>query len=402
MSADGLRASSSEILEKIGQRAPLTRSEVIGLFSFEGEEAEALFGLARSVRGTLYGPSVTVSRNVFLPITHACRNRCGYCTYRTDPADGASALMSPDEVLRVAEQGDALGCREALFMAGDKPEKASEHVRSRLRHFGFGGFFEYACHLMELVLRHTRLIPHSNLGVMTAGQMRRLKETNGSIGLMLENVSARLTLPGEAHYMCPEKYPNQRLRMIREAGQLRIPFTTGLLIGIGETVEEVVDSLIAIYRLHQEGNHIQEIILQNFGPKEGTAMAGKPEPEFSYLKKTIAVARILFDGGMHIQSPPNLNRSRMSGLLSAGIDDFGGISPVTRDYVNPGDPWPDFQELDGVCRDQGLVLRERLPVYPEYAGKDSRWLPGHLQTKIEGLTDPNGYVRTSQESTVPR
>jgi len=287
-------------------------------------------------------------------------------------------------------------------MAGDKPERASPHVQARLKHFGFGSFFSYSCHLMSLILEKTSLIPHANLGIMTPNQMSRLKELNGSIGLMLENVSPRLTLPGEAHYLCPEKYPLPRIKMIQQAGKLRIPFTTGLLIGIGETVEEVVDSLIMIARLNQEGGHIQEIIIQNFGPKPGTSMSENPEPGFSYLQKVIAVTRIVFDQGIHLQSPPNLNLDRLQGLLKAGIDDFGGVSPITRDYVNPNDPWPEIKILDQICKEQGLTFRERLPVYPEFIFSDSGWLPQSLKNKITPLVDADGYTQNEQNRVLSR
>jgi FO synthase len=394
--------SPSRILQKARNREPLTREEAISLFDFEGEDLEELFAAARSIRSDLFGSTVTLSRNIFIPVTHACRNRCGYCTYREDPKDPESALISPDGVLELAERADALSCREALFMAGDKPERASPHVAARLKHFGFESFFGYACHLMSLVLHRTPLIPHANLGIMTPGQMARLKELNGSIGLMLENVSPRLTLPGEAHYLCPEKYPLPRIRMIQQAGQLRIPFTTGLLIGIGETVEEVVDSLIMLLRLSREGGHIQEIIIQNFGPKPGTPMCQSAEPSFAYLQKVIAVTRIAFDEGVHLQSPPNLNLDRLPGLLKAGIDDFGGVSPLTRDYVNPNDPWPGITVLDRICKDEGLILRERFPVYPEYILSDSGWLPSSIKEKITLLADKNGYAQHESNRVLSR
>jgi FO synthase len=276
--------------------------------------------------------------------------------------------MSPAEVIDVLARGKAQGCKEALMCLGDRPETAYPQYRTLLAGFGHQTTVRYVREACETALEQG-ILPHTNAGILSYDEMEDLKEVNASLGLMLENVSPRLRLRGMPHFSAPDKEPSIRLRMLREAGQLAIPFTTGILIGIGETREERIDSLIAIRQIHREYRHIQEVIIQNFRAKPGTRMSDFPEPNELELAKTVAVARLIFEGDMNIQAPPNLSPNDHRLLLRAGINDWGGISPVTKDYVNPEAAWPHIGVLSQTCLEEGFVLRERLAIYPEYLGK---------------------------------
>lgn len=328
------------------------------------DEVSALIAIAGHLRTRLKGANVTYSPKVFLPITNLCRDRCSYCTFRSDPNDAHAWTMFPDEIRTCSRNGRALGCLEALMCLGDKPELAFRSYRTTLREFGHASTISYVRQACEIALEEG-LLPHTNAGLMTRDEMAALKGVNVSMGLMLENVSPRLRSKGQAHYYAPDKDPERRLEMMRHAGELRIPFTTGILLGIGETRAERVASLAAIRDLQRRYGHIQEVIIQNFRAKPGTAMAARPEPESLDIARTIAVARLML-GDMNIQAPPNLSPYDHRLFLTAGINDWGGISPLTPDYVNPEAPWPHVAALAETCCAEGFTLQPRLPIYAEY------------------------------------
>ena len=341
-----------------------------------------------------YRPGViTYSRKVFLPLTNLCRDYCAYCTYRRDPGQPGAHTMSPEQVLDLARQGEALGCTEALFSLGDKPEALFPETREMLRKRGYRSTLHYLEAMCDLVLRETSLLPHSNPGLMSTNWIDRLRHSNPSLGLMLETTSTRLTRKGGPHESAPDKVPALRLKTIEDAGKLEVPFTTGILIGIGETHEERIDSLLAIRRLHQRYGHIQEVILQNFRAKADIPMAAFPEPDTDDLLRTIAVARLLLRD-MNLQAPPNLSDDHYDRLLQAGIDDWGGVSPLTPDYINPEAPWPHLDDLKRRTEAAGQQLRQRLPVYPEFvSGLIDRG--GLLAGRLLAASDEHGYARAA-------
>jgi len=339
------------------------------LLLMEQAPLDELLSTASSLRDRVKGKSVTYSKKVFIPLTHLCRDYCGYCTFRSDPVPGRPLYMTPDQVVAVAVAGARAGCKEALFSLGDQPERIFPEARDFLQRLGFNRTLEYLAAMTELVLKHTGLLPHSNPGVMSAEDLARLRKTNVSLGLMLESTSLRLRCKGAAHWRAPDKAPALRLKVIEEAGRQKIAFTTGLLIGIGETLAERIDSLFAIKRLHETYGHIQEVLIQPFRAKGDTRMAEAPEPSVQELQRTLAVARLIMPD-MNVQSPPNLVAEDYPQLLSAGINDWGGISPVTKDFINPEAAWPQIPLLARRTAEAGLRLRERLAIYPEFVLRD--------------------------------
>jgi FO synthase len=299
--------------------------------------------------------------------------------------------MTPDEVLAVARAGSAAGCKEALFSLGDKPELRYPEYREWLERRGFRSTIEYLRAMCQLVFEETGLLPHANPGVLSRDEMEVLRPVNVSMGMMLETASPRLLGPGEAHYRCPDKVPKVRLAALKAAGELNIPFTTGLLIGIGETLEERVDALFAIREINERHGHIQEVIVQNFRAKADTLFATREEPVTSDVARTAAVARLILGGSVNLQVPPNLTRDSYGSYLLAGINDWGGISPVTRDFINPEMAWPQIKTLQAVTREGGFELRERLAAYPEYL-RDPRWVAQPLRQQALAWTDGEGLV----------
>jgi FO synthase len=368
----------------------LAREDALSLM--EEGPLEALLATAASVRDRFKGRSVSYSRKVFIPLTHLCRDYCGYCTFRADPQPGVQPYMLPDEVLAVAEAGRKAGCKEALFSLGDQPERVFPEAKEFLKKLGYDRTLEYLAAMSELVLEKTGLLPHSNPGVMGADDLRRLRETNVSVGLMLESASPRLLRVGGAHWKAPDKVPSLRIRTIESAGQLSMAFTTGILIGIGETPEERVDALLAIRSAHRKYGHVQEVIVQPFRAKPDIRMAQAPEPSTEDLERTIAVARLIFGGEMNIQSPPNLLSEDYPDLLQAGINDWGGISPVTKDFINPEAAWPQISSLAARSAGVGFELRERLAIYPEF-GSRPEFVSARLQPHLRKLQSENGYAR---------
>ena len=371
----------------------VSRDEAIRLLHCNAEELPELFATACFLKEQYRPDVITYSRKVFLPLTNLCRDYCGYCTFRRSPGQPGAHTMSPEEVLEVTLQGEKLGCTEALFSLGDKPETEFPEMRDVLRKRGYRSTLHYLEAMCELVLRETKLLPHSNPGLMTANWIERLRATNPSLGLMLESTSPHLTLAGGPHSTAPDKVPSLRLKTIADAGKLGVPFTTGILIGIGETLEDRVDSLLAIQRLHHEYGHIQEVIIQNFRAKPDIPMANAPEPDTDDLLRTIAVARLLLRD-MNIQAPPNLSEDHYERLLEAGIDDWGGVSPLTPDFINPEAPWPHLAELQRRTEAAGQQLRQRLPVYPEFVpGVIDRG--GLLAGRLLAASDDHGYARAA-------
>jgi FO synthase len=349
---------------------------------------EELLSQARSLR---CGTVVTYSPKVFIPLTKLCRDVCHYCTFARPPRRGERAYLTPDEVLSIARAGAAAGCREALFTLGDKPERRYGVARAELAQLGCETTIEYLARMCSLVLEETGLLPHANPGVMTRDELGALREATASQGLMLETTSDRLSERGSPHFGSPDKRPAARLETIRLAGELRIPFTTGILIGIGETRAERIEALEAIAGLHRRYGHIQEVIVQNFRAKAGTKMASHPEPSLDDLLWTAAVARLVLPADVHVQVPPNLSYDHFPQLLDAGIDDWGGVSPVTVDHVNPEAPWPEIERLRAETEARGLALAPRLPVYPEFVSE--RWLEPRVLTAALRASDGDGLAR---------
>jgi len=353
-----------------------------------------LLARAQALAAAGHGQRVSYSRKVFIPLTRLCRDVCAYCTFAQAPSRLESAYLSPEEVLRIARAGQAAGCKEALFTLGDKPELRYAAARDALRALGYLTTADYLAAMCELVLRETGLLPHVNAGVMTAEEIALLRRVSVSQGLMLESGSERLCGKGGPHHGSPDKQPARRLAMIAAAGELAVPFTTGILIGIGETRLERIESLLAIAELQRRHGHIQEMIVQNFRAKPGTRMAGAAEPSQEDLLWTAAAARLVLGPEMNIQVPPNLSDSAYPALLQAGINDWGGISPVTPDHVNPEAPWPQIRALEAATAGAGKVLVERLAIYPRYCDEADRWLTPELATRVRRLVDVDGLPRT--------
>jgi FO synthase len=354
---------------------------------------------AAEIRDRAFGPRVSYSRKVFIPLTKLCRDNCGYCTFAHPPQPGERAYLTPKEVLGIACAGADAGCKEALFTLGDKPEKRYPEARRELEELGFSSTIEYLAHCCRLVLEETGLLPHANPGVLSEEEVSLLREVSVSQGIMLEEVSGRLLGRDMAHWASPDKVPQRRLETLEAAGRQAVPFTTGVLIGIGETVEERIDTILAIRDIHEEYGHIQECIVQNFRAKPGTRMAGWPEPSENEMLATIALARMLLPSDVTIQAPPNLADSGTNGeppylrYIEAGINDWGGVSPVTPDHVNPERPWPHLGELERATESRGYLLLERLALHPSCALDEERWIDEKLRPKVLSGIDAEGFAR---------
>jgi FO synthase len=352
-----------------------------------------LFQRATELRYAGHQTTISYSRKVFIPLTHLCRDVCGYCTFAKTPREVTKPYLSPDDVVAIARAGARAGCHEALFTLGDKPELRYASAKDALFKLGFNSTVDYLDSVCALVLNETGLLPHINAGVMTEVEIARLRKVSISQGIMLESISPRLGERGGAHFGSPDKDPEVRMEVIAAAGRQRVPFTSGILIGIGETRLERIQSLLALKNLHDRYGHLQEIIIQNFRAKPGTRFAGFEEPDLDDLLWTVAVARLVFGPSMNIQSPPNLSYDAFPRLLEAGINDWGGISPVTVDHVNPEAPWPEIAKLDAATQRAGFSLQQRLAAYPAFIAKPSVWLDKALATKALRLVDAGGFVR---------
>lgn len=379
-------------------------TEVTVLLQARGEHLDALLEHASRVRDAglrAVGREgiITYSKKVFIPLTRLCRDRCGYCTFATAPHKLPAPFLSPDEVLEIARQGAAMGCKEALFTLGDRPEDRWHQARSWLDAHGYDDTLSYVRAMAIGVLEETGLLPHLNPGVLTWRDLQRLKPVAPSMGMMLETTSRRLfEEKGEAHYGSPDKDPAVRLRVLEDAGRTNVPFTTGILIGIGETIEDRAESIFAIRRVAREYGGIQEVIVQNFRAKPDTAMRGLPDASLEELAATIAVARLVLGPRVRIQAPPNLVDSEYALMIRAGIDDWGGVSPLTPDHVNPERPWPQISLLEARTAESGFQLRERLTIYPEYVVAGEPWLDPRLFAHVAALADPaTGLARADAE-----
>jgi FO synthase len=378
-----------------GLERNLTREEALSLVDCE---LEALLRVAARRRDAVHGPIVSYSRKVFIPLTKLCRDVCHYCTFAHPPRKNDRAYLSLDEVLAIARAGQAAGCKEALFTLGDQPELRYRVAADELARLGHRTTLSYLAEAARAVYEQTGLLPHLNPGHLTPADVAVLRAVSVSQGLMLESVSERLCARGGAHYGSPDKQPRRRLASIRAAGEQRVPFTSGILIGIGETREERIDSLLALRALNDAYGHIQEIIIQNFRPKAGTRMARWPAPPLDELLWTIAMARLLFAPSMNLQAPPNLNPGVLSRLIDAGINDWGGVSPVTPDHVNPEAPWPALDALERATNAAGKQLVERLAIYPAFAREADTWVDPALRTALVRRIDADGWPRSDEWS----
>lgn len=382
-----------EILEKARLGASLSDEEAWTLLEVEGESLIDLCQAAAGLRDQGNGRVVTFSPKVFIPLTRLCRDYCGYCTFRQEPAFAKSLYLTPEEVLAVACAGQEMGCTEALFTLGERPEQKYPEARDWLENRGYATTLEYLADMCKLVLDETSLLPHANPGTMSRRELAALQPYNPSMGLMLESTSEKLYADGGPHEFAPSKRPRVRLRTTEIAGELGIPFTSGILIGIGESRRDRVESLLAIRRLHQTYGHVQEVIVQNFRAKPDTPMSGSSDATSEEMLWTVAVARILLGPKANIQVPPNLSAQDYQIYLDAGINDWGGVSPLTIDYVNPEAPWPGLADLRDRSHSMGFELRPRLPVYPEYFVNTDQYLAAPLRAKALALADSEGYVK---------
>jgi FO synthase len=382
----------TNVLERSRSGALLTSEELFVLL--DGDDLPAMMTAAAERRDRAHGSVVSCSRKVFIPLTQLCRDSCHYCTFAHPPRDGRRAYLSADEVLGIAKAGAEAGCREALFTLGDKPELRYRAARDELAALGHDTTISYLAAMAALVVERTGLLPHLNAGVMTVAELAALRRVSVSQGLMLETAAARLGTRGGPHFGSPDKEASVRLAVIRAAGELAVPFTSGILIGIGETRRERLEALLRLRELHEAHGHIQEIIIQNFRAKAGTRMAHHPEPALDEHLWTIAAARLVFGPGMNVQAPPNLSAGALRQLVAAGVNDWGGVSPVTPDYVNPERPWPHLDSLTRETAKAGKVLVERLAVYPAYARLTDTWLDPVLRTAVMRSSDGAGFART--------
>lgn len=371
-----------DILDRALAGARLEEADAIALIECPGQELPEVMAAAAELRDRGKGREVSYSRKVFLPVTNLCRDRCTYCTFRRDPGDPGAWTMTLGEVAAWSKRGGELGCKEALMCLGDKPELAFKEYRETLRKLGVSGTIEYVAQACRAALEQG-LLPHTNAGIMTRAEMLMLRPLNASMGLMLESISPRLRQRGGVHQWAPDKDPTVRMRMIDEAGELRIPFTTGILIGIGETPMERAQSLIAIRDSHENHGHIQEVIIQNFRVKPEIPDADAPEPDRIEMARAIATARLVLGPEMNVQAPPNLSPHEIELFLDAGINDWGGISPLSKDYVNPEAPWPHLEALANRCARAGFHLIQRLAIYPDYI--EDEWVDAAMMPHIDRL-----------------
>jgi FO synthase len=394
-----LTPTRAELLERIRKAVdsePLSRSDAVALAERLAQEPQSVLeplleaGQELGIRG--HGRTITVSRKVFVPLTNLCRNRCAYCSFAVQPDSPAAKTYLLEEVRELARKARNAGCLEALFCLGDKPEVAYRGYRGWLQERGYSNTNEYLVDACEAAYAEGTF-PHTNAGVMGAEEMAALRPSNASLGLMLETTSTRLRERGQAHYYAPDKEPARRLRMTREAGELRIPFTSGILIGIGESPAERVDTLLAIRELQEEGGHIQEVIVQNFHPKPDTPMAEIPQPSDELMAGTVALARLILGPAMNLQAPPNLSPSSLELLVRSGLNDWGGVSPLTIDFINPEAPWPELDALRRRTEAAGYALRDRLCVYPEFITDRPEFFEPEMLRRLRAATDRDGFVK---------
>jgi len=378
----------SEVLNKVIDSKEISDDDAYQIYQESQHDPSELYKIAQILRNKQKGTKVTYSRKIFFNLINLCRDSCSYCTYKSEPGQSKISMMSKSDVQNLAKIGKNYGCTEALFVTGERPEQKYVEARNWLKENGFASTSEYLIHASEMALKEG-LFPHTNAGNLTKSEMNDLKKTNVSLGIMLENSSIRLTQSGMPHELAPSKHPKARLRLLKDAGELGIPMTTGVLVGIGETAFEIIDSIYAIKEIHKKYGHIQEIILQNFQPKSDIRMKNIPSPEEKYFKTLVALTRIIMPQ-MNIQIPPNLSPDSYASFLSVGINDWGGISPLTPDYVNPEFSWPSIDTVAKNSFNAGFELKARLPVYPELFS----FVDPELKEKILQITDSDGFVKT--------
>src|SRR5918999_388912 len=383
-------------LRRASDGKSLSEGEAAALMTARGPALEELMSIASSLRDLGHGRVVTYSRKVFVPLTMLCRDVCHYCTFAKPPAKLDRPFLTPEDVVAIAEAGRTAGCKEALFTLGDRPEDRYPVARAWLEERGYRSTLDYLRAVAVRVIEETGLLPHLNPGVMSYEDVARLKHVSASMGLMLEQSTERLLERGMPHHGSPDKVPAVRLRTIEDAGRLAIPFTTGILVGIGETPTERAASLLAIRDLHRRYRHVQEVIVQNFRAKPGTRMHDHPEPDDEEFLATVATARVVLGPRMNVQAPPNLSDPHYPRLLDTRINDWGGVSPVTPDHVNPEAPWPKLEALRRNTAARGFELRERLCVYPEYATRPDPWLAGKMRAPVGALLGDDGLARKGQ------
>ena len=411
-SGDELVRTLPRALRRAEDGRTLTRTEAASLFLARGDDLDRLVAVAQQVRTAApwyrdwaWGrapdgrPRITYSRKVFIPLTHLCRDACGYCTFAHPPRASSPAFLAPEQVLAIARDGAAAGCREALFTLGDRPEERYPSARDWLDARGYASTLEYLRAMAILVIEETGLLPHLNPGLLSWTELASLKQVAPSMGIMLEQVSDRLHEPGGAHQHAATKRADVRLRTLEDAGRLSVPFTSGMLIGIGETPGERVDTLLALRATHRRHGHLQEVIVQNFRAKPDTAMRSAPEPEADEMVAAVAAARVLLGPTVHLQAPPNLSPDNLARVLAAGIDDWGGVSPVTPDHVNPEAPWPAIERLAAVTEAAGFQLSERLTAYPEYVTTPDPWLAGRMRAPVAALAAADGLADVATRAT---
>lgn len=368
-------------------------SKELALSLADVDDTAALANYACQMRDHGHRNVITYSKKVFIPLTHLCRDVCHYCTFAKTPRRIGNPYMPVEEVLKLCQEGAALGCQEALFTLGEKPELRYKAAREALAELGFESTLDYVAYVAKRVLEETGMLPHINAGNMTADEITSLRKVSASMGIMLESASARLCEKGLPHYGSPDKIPEVRLETMALAGQQNVPFTTGILIGIGETRLERIESLLAIREVHEQYGHIQEIIVQNFRAKPDTKMHSAPEPDLNELLWTIAIARLIFGPSMHIQAPPNLSPGVLPQLVNAGIDDWGGVSPLTPDHVNPEAPWPHLDNLARETEAAGKFLEQRLTIYPSYVKEYEKWLASETTASVLRHADAGGFAK---------
>lgn len=377
---------SCEPLNHLIDGKEITTSEAYEIFDSSQVNPSEIYKTATLLRNKHKKKSVTFSKKAFFNLANLCRDTCGYCTYKAEPGNDKLSLMSKKDVLELAKQAKKYRCVEALFVTGERPEEKYQRAQDWLKENGFSTTSEYLVHASEIALSEG-LFPHTNAGNLTKSEIGELKKTNASMGLMLENSSERLTGKNMPHHLAPSKNPKERLRVLESAGELKMPMTTGVLVGIGETPYELIESLFEIKKIHQKHGHIQEVILQNFQPKPDTKMRNSESAEENYFKKMVALTRVIMPQ-MNIQIPPNLSPSSYQSFIEVGINDWGGISPLTPDYVNPEFRWPEIKFVEAKTNNSGFELKARFPVYPEFM----KMVNPDVFYKMSQIMDSEGLV----------
>ena len=378
---------NSESLNNVLENKSISRDEIIQIYENSKNNPNELFSTARNLRKKFKNDSVTFSKKAFFNIINLCKDTCSYCTYKAEPSEQKLSLMSKQEIKQLLHLAKRYRCVEALFVTGEQPEQKYQEAKEWLKTNGFSSTAEYLIHASEMAL-DAGLFPHTNAGNLNKEDLRELQKTNVSMGLMLENISERLTKKGMPHHMASSKKPKTRLKVLEDAGELKIPMTTGILVGIGETPIEIIDSILAIRELHRKYGNIQEVILQNFQPKPDTLMNDFPPADENYFKTVVALTRIIMPK-MNIQIPPNLSPNSYHSFLSVGINDWGGISPLTPDYVNPEFSWPEIKKIEQDSKNAGFELKCRFPVYPEFFS----FIGKELRDEMKNIEDEEGLVR---------